>query len=110
MASAIIFKKNTAVAQLLGQQLNIVISYNRPNPAVQVGTAGTRRPTQWGDPWPPPARSRASLSPADFRRVKRPHSLGAWLLTLRWVSAHLTSTFVTSCVTKVEVLPTSTTI
>jgi hypothetical protein len=56
------------------------------------------------------ARPRASHSPADVCEVKRPRSLRAWLLSLRWVSTHFTSTFVTSCVTKVEVPPSSTTI
>jgi hypothetical protein len=69
------------------------------------------------EPWPGPGPALGrqgppgpwvALSPADVRGIKRPRSLGAWLLSLRWVSAHLASTFVTSCVTKVEVPPTST--
>jgi hypothetical protein len=54
--------------------------------------------------------STPALNPVDVHGVKRPRSLGVWLFSLRWVSAHLTSTFVTSCVIKVKVPPTSTTI
>jgi hypothetical protein len=108
------FLKNNQVPQLLGQQGGSC--WNPQTHLGWLGSAGTRRPTRWADPLGPaaptrlgpqgPARPQAALSPAEFRGVKRPRSLGAWLLGLRWVSAHLTSTFVTSYVTKVEVPPT----
>jgi hypothetical protein len=97
-----LFSKNTWCEELLG---TVAPTYPCRAPVQGQGP---------NMPGPGPAQARKgtapSLNPADIRGVKQPRSLGAWLLSLRWVSAHLTSTFVTSCVTKVEVPPTSTTI
>jgi hypothetical protein len=93
----------------------------RPPLAPGVGWAAQTRgwppglglPSPWlASPWPRLALgsgaalawpARAPLRSAEFRGPKRKFEMASSLVGVRWLSAHLTSTFVTSTLTKVGV-------